>query len=147
MNGSHAIDADLARRLRALAGSVPPDEISELWVFPPLAAVEDSREFVVLTRLLPDGMRRVCAAELPPCTENGTAATPRAEAAVPAQGNGDAAAGPALAEFGRVPSGRVGRVVEGFRRRLGDAMEPIHLRIEGRAEAWDRALAPEAAAG
>jgi hypothetical protein len=135
--GEAALANPLSERLRSLEGRVPPNEISDLWVFPPLSDLEDSREFVLFTRRLPDEMRRVCAAEFP-----------AASGGVDAGGNGHATgngrgANVRITEYGRVPSGRVSRVVEGFRRRLGDDREPLHLRIEGRPDSWDRLLAPQ----
>ena len=60
-------------------------------------------------------------------------------------GNGGGAPGPVLriVEYGRVPSKRVQRVVDGFRRRLGDDREPLHIRIDGCSDSWFRALATE----
>jgi hypothetical protein len=168
-----ALTPSLSERLRTLKGHVPPSEISDLWVFPPLADLEDSREFVLFTRLLPDGMRRVCAAEFTggagtaggdgagrsgPSEANGNGKGPPGGHGPGVNGNGHAtglsgrvaadrprAESPAvrITEYGRVPSGRVTRVVDGFRRRLGDDREPLHLRIEGRPDSWDRLLAPD----
>ncbi len=165
-NGSSGtpLAPELTARLRALEHRVSPSEISDLWVFPPLADLEDSREFVLFTRLLPDEMRRVCAAEFPDRREgagtgngDGSGAAPAGNGARHAvaggngtgngNGNGSPARGTAavarITEYGRVPSTRVHRVVDGFRRRLGDDREPLHLRIEGRPESWERLLAPE----
>lgn len=158
-----AVDSELATRLHALGRSVSPVEISELWVFPPLPEIEDSGEFVLFTRVLADEMRRVCAVEF----GNGVAGN----GAAPANGNGNAngssnghgngnghaegngkdagISGPTvrITEYGRVPSNRVQRVVDGFRRRLGDDREPLHLRVDGCPHSWVRMLACEPSEG
>ncbi len=145
---------ELSDRLRTLRVRVSPEEISDLWVFPPLADLDDSREFVLFTRLLPDEMRRVCAAEFPVAPggngavgagQAGGNGTDRAGEDGHANGNGRGTT-VRITEYGRVPTGRVSRVVEGFRRRLGDDREPLHLRIGGSLDSWDRLLAPQASA-
>lgn len=147
-----ALSPGLSERLRSLRVEVPPDEIFDLWVFPPLAELEDSREFVLFTRLLPDEMRRVCAAEFPEGAGAavGGGAVRNGHTTGNGNGNGDGTGAPGapaatlrITEYGRVPSGRVSRVVDGFRRRLGDDREPLHFRFEGRPESWDRLLAPD----
>lgn len=151
--GPTTLAPGLSERLRSLQGRIPPDEISDLWVFPPLADLDDSREFVLFTRLLPDEMRRVCAAEFPVAPGGGDAAgVGHANGNGQVNGNGRVngngqGATVRITEYGRVPTGRVSRVVEGFRRRLGDNREPLHLRIEGRPDSWDRLLAPQTSAG
>ena len=52
-----------------------------------------------------------------------------------------------ITEYGRVPAGRVQRVVDGFRRRLGDHREPLHVRVDGCPESWLRMLAEESSSG
>jgi hypothetical protein len=37
--------------------------------------------------------------------------------------------------------------VDGFRRRLGDDREPLHIRVDGRPDSWIRMLAPESSEG
>jgi hypothetical protein len=41
-NGTAADEVPVASRLDALGQVVPPPEIAELWVFPPLAEIDDS---------------------------------------------------------------------------------------------------------
>ncbi|MEJ2481727.1 MAG: hypothetical protein P8049_00995 [Gemmatimonadota bacterium] len=164
-----AVESDLATRLHALGRRVSPIEICDLWVFPPLPDIEDSSDFVLFTRLLADEMRRVCAVEFtdPPATSNGNPSGQR-----PANGNGSAGHGPAnggsdpngvsgtgandvagslpsvrITEYGRVPAGRVQRVVDGFRRRLGDHREPLHVQVDGCPHSWVRMLAGESSNG
>lgn len=167
------VDSDLAVRLRALGHSVSPTEISDLWVFPPLPDLEDSGDFVLFTRVLPDEMRRVCRVEFadPVVTNgngqqangrsgNGNGVVGNGHAAVNGNGNGNGN-GTSVAEnghdseipvahiteYGRVPSKRVQRVVDGFRRRLGDDREPLHIRVDCRFDSWLRMLAPESSEG
>ena len=147
-----AVDSELATRLHALGRSVSPVEISELWVFPPLPDIEDSGEFVLFTRVLADEMRRVCAVAFEdgvadngavPVNGNGNG---NGTASLNGNGNGHGAgngngaglSGPTvrITEYGRVPSNRVQRVVDGFRRRLGDDREPLHLRVDGCPHSW-----------
>ncbi|MCL7962690.1 MAG: hypothetical protein M8860_07550 [marine benthic group bacterium] len=52
-----------------------------------------------------------------------------------------------ITEYGRVPVGRVQRVVDGFRRRLGDHREPLHVRVDGCPQSWLRMLAEESSSG
>jgi hypothetical protein len=107
-----AIPADTIERLRRLAGSIPPDELSEVWIFPPLDDVDGSDEFHLFTRRVGDGVFRVCAAAFPASEVT----------RVPA--------------YGAVPEERVPRLVAGFRRRLGDRRDPLHLPIFGSLERW-----------
>jgi len=138
---------------------VSPVEISELWVFPPLPDIEESGEFVLFTRVVADEMRRVCAVEFgngvagngtAPANGNGNGAGNGAGAANGnGNGNGARVPGPTvrITEYGRVPSNRVQRVVDGFRRRLGDDREPLHLRVDGCPHSWVSMLAPEPSEG
>ena len=116
------ISDQTAGRLRRLAGRIPPDELSEVWVFPPLEDVEDSDEFHLFTRRMGDGVFRVCAAEF--SGENG-----KSEARVTV--------------YGAVPEARVPRLVAGFRDRLGDGREPLYLPIFGSLERWRLAVGVE----
>ncbi len=146
------VDSDLATRLRALEHSVSPAEISDLWVFPPLPDLEDSGDFVLFTRVLPDEMRRVCRVEF----ADSVAANGNGHQGNGQNGNGNGVAGTGngsetpvarITEYGRVPSKRVQRVVDGFRRRLGDDREPLHIRVDCRPDSWLRMLAPESSEG
>lgn len=112
MNGQGTIAPETIGRLRMLAGSIPPEELCEVWVFPPLLDFENSGEFVLFTRRMSDGVFRVCAAEF---TRGET---------------------PRVTVYGAVPEARVMNVVAGFRRRLGDRREPLHLPIFGSKERW-----------
>ena len=112
MNGQSMIAPETIGRLRNLAGSIPPEELSEVWVFPPLPDLDDSEEFVLFTRRMSEGVFRVCAAEFT-----------RGESA-------------RVTVYGAVPEARVMNVVAGFQRRLGDRREPLHLPIFGSTERW-----------
>lgn len=115
MNGtqeSEAIPTDTIERLRRLAGSIPPEELSEVWIFPPLDDVEGSDEFHLFTRRVSEGVFRVCAAEF---ADSGVAR---------------------VTVYGAVPEARVPGLVAGFRRRLGERHDPLHLPIFGSRERW-----------
>lgn len=103
-------------RLRALAAEVPPLEIAELWVFPPLPDAESSAEFFLLTRYL-DGQRRALY----------SARWERANGTPAHQ---------VLVEHGSVPADRVPRLVERLQRRLGDGEQPRHVAVRGRESRW-----------
>lgn len=118
------ISEETAGRLRRLAGRIPPDELSEVWVFPPLDEVEGSDEFHLFTRRMSEGVFRVCAAEF--AGEDG-----RGEARVTV--------------YGAVPESRVSRLVAGFRDRLGDGREPLYLPIYGSMERWRLAVGADQA--
>lgn len=128
MNGNGArahemgetISEETAGRLRVLAGRIPPEELSEVWVFPPLDDVEGSDEFHLFTRRMSEGVYRVCAAEFA----------------------GDAQA--RVSVYGAVPESRVQRVVDGFRDRLGESREPLYLPIFGSVERWRLAVGADA---
>lgn len=112
MNGQGTIAPETIERLRMLASSVPPEELSEVWVFPPLQDLENSEEFVLFTRRMSEGVFRVCAAEF---------------------NRGESAR---VTVYGAVPEARVMNVVAGFQRRLGDRREPLHLPIFGSRDRW-----------
>ena len=119
-SGTTGISMHLAERLRHLGEAVPPSEIAELWIFPPMVELENSSEFFIFTRFFNGEGRRVYSAGL-----NGIAdADP-----VPA---GDQE----ILEHGSVPHDRVPGLVERFQRRLGENREPRHLVIEGCEERW-----------
>jgi hypothetical protein len=106
------VTPETIERLRKLAGSIPPEELSEVWVFPPLADLEDSEEFILFTRQMAEGVFRICAAEF---------------------SQGEAAR---VTVYGAVPETRVMSLVGGFQRRLGDRREPLYLPIFGSNERW-----------
>lgn len=144
--GVSAVDVseELAGRLRAVARAVSPEEIGELWIFPPLAEMEHSAEFVLFTRRLEEDRRRVYTARASPGAgdgpgENGAGSNgtrPASREGDPAAIAGNGAPAQTITEHGSVPSGRVHRLVDRFRRRLGDEGEPLHVVIEGRRERW-----------
>ena len=154
------VEPELAIRLRALEHSVSPAEISDLWVFPPLPDLEDSGDFVLFTRVLPDEMRRICRVEFAEAVvtngngqqvngRNGDGVVGDGQASRNGNGPGSGIGTPVarITEYGRVPSKRVQRVVDGFRRRLGDDREPLHIRVDGCPDSWIRMLAPESSEG
>jgi hypothetical protein len=104
-------------RLRELGRTIPPSEIAELWVFPPLAALEGSAEFFLFTCFDGD-RRRLYSACLPP--------------GIRANGN----SGQTITEHGLVPADRVPRMVHRLQRRLGDLGEPRHVEIGGSDVRW-----------
>lgn len=110
------ITEETAGRLKRLAGSIPPEELSEVWVFPPLDDVEGSDEFHLFTRAMDDDVYRVCAAEF----------------------SGEEVA--RVTVYGAVPEARVPRLVSGFRDRLGDGRAPLYLPIFGSLERWRLAV-------
>lgn len=148
--GAPAVDVsqELARRLHEVQRAVSPSEIGELWIFPPLADVEESAEFLLFTRVLREDRRRLYSARLRrlagdtgPGGENGNGARPAADA------DGAADRRHEITEHGSVPAERVSGLVERFRRRLGDGAEPTHLVIDGSPERWSSLLPVAAANG
>jgi len=151
-NGAAGRTDDEARRevvvrLRDLGQRIAPAEISDVWVFPPLANLEGSTEFLLFTRYLPDEMRHLCGAEF---TADASPRNGHGQAGGNGNGNGNGngqAAPPdrvrRITEYGAVPSHRVPRVVAGFRRRLGDLREPLHFEIGGSVDSWGKLVAAE----
>lgn len=166
-----AVSEEVARRLRAVGRAVSPEEIGDLWIFPPLEDIEHSAEFLLFTRKMEEGKLRLYSARVRRAVagpgENG-------DAAATANGNGDAAtangngngahghgvsangngAGPPAAairqqitEHGTVPADRVPGLVVRLRRRLGDDGEPRHVTIDGRPERWLELLPSELRGG
>lgn len=133
---SGRLPSAVAARLRHLTREIPPVEIADLWIFPPLADLEGSSEFFLLTRLNGEEALRVYSARLPVGgSQNGN-------------GRGDAHRSPAeqeIVEHGSVPADRLDRLVEGFRRRLGDDREPLHFAIGGCEASWTTLIEVEAA--
>lgn len=141
-NGSTETISELtAARLRRLAGRIPPDELSEVWVFPPLEDIEGSDEFHLFTRRMSEGVYRVCAAEFPgdPGKDKNGAANGSS-----ATIDGKKAGEPRVTVYGAVPESRVPRLVAGFRDRLGDGREPLYLPIYGSLERWRLAVGVDA---
>ena len=104
-------------RLRELGRTIPPSEIAELWVFPPLAGLEGSAEFFLFTCFDGDRRRLYSACLSPGVRPNGTS-------------------GQIITEHGLVPADRVPRMVNRLQRRLGDLGEPTHLDIGGSDLRW-----------
>lgn len=144
------ISDDLVRRLRAVGSAVSPGEIGDLWIFPPLADVEESAEFLLFTRHRDGDRRCVYSARV---RRGGNGSGPGADAGDGPQdrdgrgrptGNGAPGGRPGqeITHHGTVPSDRVGRLVRRFRRRLGaEDREPVHVTIDGREERWTGLLA------
>lgn len=151
-NGSTETISELtAARLRRLAGRIPPEELSEVWVFPPLEDIEGSDEFHLFTRRMSEGVYRVCAAEFPgDGGKNGAAGGGNGAAGDSASGSsativdGKKAGEPRVTVYGAVPESRVPRLVAGFRDRLGDGREPLYLPIYGSLERWRLAVGVDA---
>lgn len=144
------VSQELARRLHEVGRAVSPSEIGEVWIFPPLADVEESAEFLLFTRVLEEDRRRLYSARLRRLAGeqdatrtvdgdgrghgNGNGATPAAD------GDGGTGRRHEITEHGSVPADRVSRLVERFRRRLGEGGEPRHLVIGGSLERWTSLL-------
>lgn len=109
-------------RLHALGQIVPPLEIAELWVFPPLEDVDQSAEFFLFTRFLDGEQRTLYSARM-----------------VPANGS---PARQIVVEHGSVPADRVPRLVGQLERRLGRHHPPRHIAVRGKADIWEALLAP-----
>jgi len=165
-NGTSAgLSADLKRRLREVGWQVPPEEIGDVWIFPPLPELDDSREFLLFTRCRAGGGHRVYSArsvirdgsdgqtgvasgELvengdSSANQNSSANGNGAVYAMGAMGAGGVGTlspggGQELVEHGSVPASRVAGFIERFRRRLREDREPLHLVIGGSVEEWER---------
>ncbi len=157
--GYERLDAEVGRRLLELEGVIPPTEIGELWVFPPLEEPEGSREFVLFTRFGDNGTRRLYSARVPPSREERrelpgpdgyTRERDRKMANRRNGDGGDAAAelpDQRITEHGEIPAGRLPGLVQRFRRRLGDDRVPVHVQVDGSRERWIELLGPAAVNG
>lgn len=156
--GGERLSEEVSRRLRDLEGEIPPSEIGELWVFPPLEEPEGSREFVLLTRYGGNGTRRLYSARVPPPEGEhreipGPFGYTRERERETANGRDGDSGEPddypdqRVTEHGAMPAGRLPGLVQRFRHRLGDDRAPVHLRIGGRRERWIAAVGPETADG
>lgn len=114
--GDPAGDSALATRLAALEQRVPPPEIADVWLFPPLPDVVSSSEFLLFTRILDAETRALFSARMVP--ENGTPAHQ------------------VIVEHGSAPADRVPRLVSNLQRRLGHDAPARHVEIDGEAERW-----------
>ena len=133
------VSEELVGRLRAVGKAVPPGEIGELWIFPPLPDVEASAEFLLFTCRLEEDRRRVYSARMVRGANGNGSAGAAASGTDGANADGASSrdeAGQRITEHGSVPAGRVSRLVDRFRRRLQEEGEPRHLVIEGRPERW-----------
>lgn len=143
----------VAGRLRDVEARVEPEQIVDVWIFPPLRDLDASSEFVVLSRSVPDGRRRLYTAGLRRPAPGGA---PREEGVgeggagdgerEPLDAPGSAAPIHEVTEHGVVPAERVPRLLERFRRRIGEEHEPRHVAIEGSRERWE-ALVPRSSEG
>lgn len=112
-----AADSPVAIRLQALTRAIPALEIAELWVFPPLSAMENSSEFFLFTRLLGGERRGLYSACL-----------------LADDGSGERQV---VVEHGSVPADRVPKLVKSLQRRLKGAFEPFHAVIDGSEVRWE----------
>lgn len=148
------VTEEVARRLRAVGRAVSPEEIGDLWIFPPLEDVEHSAEFLLFTRRLEEGKLRLYSARLrhaaagedpEPAAANGNG---HANGNGRADGNGNGAHAPnggppmrqEITEHGSVPADRLPGFVVRLQRRLGGAAEPRHVAIDGRPDRWHELL-------
>jgi len=114
--GDHAGGSVLATRLAALEQRVPPPEIADVWLFPPLPDVVSSSEFLLFTRILDAETRALFSARMVP--ENGTPAHQ------------------VIVEHGSAPADRVPKLVSNLQRRLGHDAPARHVEIDGETERW-----------
>lgn len=157
--GHERLNEEVGHRLLELEGVIPPTEIGELWVFPPLEEPEGSREFVLFTRFGDNGSRRLYSARVPPSQEerrelpgpDGYTREPVRKMANRRNGDGGGAADDLpeqrITEHGEIPAGRLPGLVQRFRRRLGDDRVPVHVEVDGSRERWIELLGPAAANG
>lgn len=156
--GHERLNGEVGRRLVELGGVVPPSEIGELWVFPPLEEAEGSREFVLFTRFGDNGTRRLYSARVPPSREerrelpspDGYTRERRPEMANRDDGDGEAGEelpDQRITEHGAIPAGRLPELVQRFRRRLGDGGVPVHLEVDGSRDRWTEMIGEATANG
>lgn len=143
-----AASAPVIERLRDVELRVDPAEIGGVWIFPPLPELEESSEFVLLSRYLADGRLRLYTSGLRRRSREGDAGAEGAREAGgdPGSGPEGASAPPAgpdheVTEHGAVPADRLPRLLERFRRRIDQEADPRHVSIEGSRERWE-ALVP-----
>lgn len=120
-NGALARETPVVSRLSKLTEVVPPPEICELWVFPPLRDLDDSEEFFLFTRFFEGETRRIYSARM-----------------LPANGR---PAKQVVVEHGTVPADRVPGLVGRLQRRTGQEAEARHVLIDGRVQRWEQLLA------
>jgi hypothetical protein len=141
-----AVPPRLAVRLMEIAHRVAPEEIGELWIFPPLPEVEESAEFMVFTRYESDGRcrlytaRRRSAGDPVPGGARGSQSRNGEPGTRAREGSEE------ITAHGAVPADRLPRLLERFQRRVGADHDPIHVLLEGTAARWN-ALVGGAASG
>lgn len=159
-DGPERLSEAMSRRLHELEETVPPSEIGEVWVFPPLDEPEGTEEFVLFTRLGENGTRRLYSSRVPPSDEerrrlpgpSGYTLQPEREMANRRSRDGSAGGDGAdpdqrITEHGAMPGRRLPRLVQRFRRRLEEDRAPVHLRIDGSRERWARLVRPTSGNG
>ncbi len=115
--GESTVDrSSLAMRLSAVGERVPPPQIADVWLFPPLSDVESSAEFLLFTRIVDSDVRALYSARLVPANGQPTHQI--------------------IVEHGRVPADRVPRLVGRLQRRLRQDEPPRHVSIGGRLDDW-----------
>ncbi len=135
------LSAELIRRLRQLEAFVPPEEMGELWIFPPLDEPHEAREFVLFTRMAGEDERAVYSARHRGAGPDGAPAPGDGGEArnghPPSEGAGNGAPEQAVIEHGRAPAERMPGLVRDLLRRLGDDRAPTHVAIQGSRRRWD----------
>jgi len=140
------VTEEVARRLQAVGRTVSPEEIGDLWIFPPLEDVEHSAEFLLFTRRLEEGKLRLYSARLRHAVAGEEPEPAAADGNGHANGNGahpangDPAMRQQITEHGSVPADRLPGFVVRLQRRLGGAAEPRHVVIDGRPDRWHELL-------
>lgn len=136
------LSAELIRRLRQLEAFVPPEEMGDLWIFPPLDDPHEAQEFVLFTRMAGEDERAVYSARhqgarpddgAPPPGDGGEARNGHP----PSEETGNGGPEQAVIEHGRAPAERIPGLVRDLLRRLGDDRAPAHVAIQGSRRRWD----------
>lgn len=142
-----AASAPVIERLRDVERRMDPAEIAGVWIFPPLPDLEESSEFVLLSRYLDDGRLRLYTSGLRRRARKVESAE---RAAGEAGGGSGSEGGPSapppgadheVTEHGAVPADRLPRLLDRFRRRIDQEADPRHVAIGGSRERWE-ALVP-----
>lgn len=143
-----AASAPVIERLRDVERRMDPAEIAGVWIFPPLPDLEESSEFVLLSRYLTDGRLRLYTSGLRRrAREAGSAAGEDPEAGGGTGSEGGAPEPPTgadheVTEHGAVPADRLPRLLDRFRRRIDQDADPRHVAIEGSRERWEALVPP-----
>jgi hypothetical protein len=121
-----AVPLDL--RLRAIADTIPASIIDELWVFPPLPDREIASEFLVLVCYDGgEGRRRILTAHM--------------DARRPDPERDEVEWVQRVREHGTAPHDWVAGMPDRLLQRLSEAGVPEVIRVGGRPEAWEQAVA------